>query len=61
MLVHKAELEAIAAVDHITGTGGAVNYNCIPGVIYTTPEVAWVGKSEEDLIKEGTPYNKGIF
>jgi len=61
MLVHKAEMEAIAAVDCIVGKPGKVNYDCIPGVIYTSPEVAWVGQSEEDLIKNNIPYNKGIF
>lgn len=49
MLVHKAEIEAIAVVNHIAEGKGSVNYNCIPGVIYTDPEVAWVGVSEEDL------------
>jgi len=49
MLAHKAEEEGIAAVEHILGEGGHVNYNAIPGVIYTSPEVAWVGKSEEEL------------
>jgi len=38
-----------------------VNYDCIPGVIYTSPEVAWVGQSEEDLIKNNVKYNKGLF
>ena len=38
-----------------------INSNCIPGVIYTHPEVAWVGKSEEELIAEGVEYNKGTF
>jgi dihydrolipoamide dehydrogenase len=61
MLVHKAEMEAIAVVDCIVGKKGKVNYDCIPGVIYTSPEVAWVGQSEEELIKNNTPYNKGIF
>jgi len=61
MLVHKAEIEALAAVDHMTGTGGEVNYDCIPGVIYTSPEVGWVGKSEEELISSGTKYNKGMY
>jgi len=47
MLAHKAEEEGIAAVEHILGLGGHVNYNAIPGVIYTHPEVATVGKTEE--------------
>ena len=49
MLAHKAEEEGIAAVEHMLGLGGHVNYDAIPGVIYTHPEVAWVGKSEEEL------------
>ncbi len=61
MLAHKAEEEGIAAVEHILGEGGHVNYNCIPGVIYTHPEVAWVGKSEAELKKEGVVYKKGVF
>lgn len=61
MLAHKAEEEAIAAADHILHGKGHVNYDCIPGVIYTHPEVAWVGKSEADLIKAGIKYKKGIF
>lgn len=61
MLAHKAEEEGIAAVEHILGEGGHVNYNCIPGVIYTHPEVAWVGASEDDLKKKGVAYKKGVF
>jgi len=61
MLAHKAEEEGIAAVEHILGEGGHVNYNAIPGVIYTHPEVAWVGKSEEELKAEGVEYAKGTF
>ena len=47
MLAHKAEEEGIAAVEHIIGQGGHVNYHAIPGVIYTYPEVASVGSTEE--------------
>jgi len=61
MLAHKAEEEGIAAVEHILGEGGHVNYNAIPGVIYTFPEVANVGKSEEELKAEGVEYNIGVF
>lgn len=61
MLAHKAEEEGIAAVEHILGEGGHVNYNCIPGVIYTWPEVASVGKTEEELKAEGVTYGKGTF
>ena len=49
MLAHKAEEEGIAAVEHILGEGGHVNYDAIPGVIYTHPEVANVGLTEEEL------------
>lgn len=61
MLAHKAEEEGIAAVEHILGEGGHVNYDAIPGVIYTYPEVANVGKSEEQLKEEGVDYSKGVF
>lgn len=61
MLAHKAEEEGIAAVEHILGEGGHVNYNAIPGVIYTYPEVATVGKTEEELKADGVSYNKGVF
>jgi dihydrolipoamide dehydrogenase len=53
MLAHKAEEEAIAVVELIAGKPGHVNYNAIPSVIYTSPEVAWVGKTEEELKKAG--------
>jgi dihydrolipoamide dehydrogenase len=49
MLAHKAEEEGIAAVENIIGEAGHVNYDTIPGVIYTHPEVASVGKTEEEL------------
>ena len=49
MLAHKAEEEGIAAVENILGERGHVNYDAIPGVIYTHPEVAFVGKTEEEL------------
>lgn len=61
MLAHKAEEEGIAAVEHILGEGGHVNYDAIPGVIYTHPEVANVGKTEEELKAAGIPYRKGTF
>lgn len=61
MLAHKAEEEGIAAIEHILGEGGHVNYNAIPGVIYTSPEVANVGLSEEELKRDGIPYKKGVF
>lgn len=61
MLAHKAEEEGIAAVEHILGEGGHVNYDAIPGVIYTFPEVANVGLSEEQLKEKGIEYGKGVF
>jgi dihydrolipoamide dehydrogenase len=61
MLAHKAEEEGIACVENIVGKGGHVNYNAIPGVIYTHPEVASVGKTEEELKKDKVEYKKGVF
>jgi len=61
MLAHKAEEEGIAAVETILGLGGHVNYDCIPGVVYTHPEVANVGKTEDELKAEGVVYGKGTF
>ena len=49
MLAHKAEDEGIVCVEGIAGGPVHIDYNCVPSVIYTSPEVAWVGKSEEDL------------
>jgi dihydrolipoamide dehydrogenase len=61
MLAHKAEEEGIAVTETIAGFAGHVNYDAIPGVIYTYPEVASVGKTEEELIESGIKYNKGTF
>lgn len=61
MLAHKAEEEAVACVDHIVTGHGHIDYNLIPGVVYTHPEIASVGKTEEQLKQEGTPYKKGKF
>jgi len=61
MLAHKAEEEGIAAVEIIAGYAGHVNYDAIPGVIYTYPEVASVGKTEEELKEAGISYKKGSF
>ena len=61
MLAHKAEEEGLAAVEHIAGKGGHVNYAAIPAVIYTSPEVASVGLSEEQLKEKGVAYNVGKF
>jgi dihydrolipoamide dehydrogenase len=61
MLAHKAEEEGIACVENIAGFAGHVNYGVIPGVVYTYPEVATVGMSEENLKEKGIEYNKGVF
>ena len=61
MLAHKAEEEGIAAVEMMAGQAGHVNYGCVPGVVYTWPEVATVGQSEEALKEDGIDYNVGKF
>ncbi|MDO9473726.1 MAG: dihydrolipoyl dehydrogenase [Caulobacter sp.] len=61
MLAHKAEDEGVACVELIAGKAGHVNYGLIPGVIYTAPEVATVGKTEEELKAEGVAYKVGKF
>jgi len=62
MLAHKAEEEGIAVIEDIASPGvGHVDYNVIPSVIYTFPEVAWIGKTEEQLKNEGIKYNIGKF
>ncbi|MBV8850167.1 MAG: dihydrolipoyl dehydrogenase [Methylobacteriaceae bacterium] len=61
MLAHKAEDEGIAVAEIIAGQAGHVNYEVIPGVVYTMPEVAAVGATEEELKERGTRYNVGKF
>ncbi|XP_065156143.1 dihydrolipoyl dehydrogenase, mitochondrial [Atheta coriaria] len=61
MLAHKAEDEGIICVEGMKGGPVHIDYNCVPSVIYTHPEVAWVGKSEEDLKSEGVEYKVGKF
>lgn len=61
MLAHKAEEEGIACVEGMAGKYGHVNYNAIPVVVYTNPEIASVGKTEEELKAEGIAYKKGSF
>jgi dihydrolipoamide dehydrogenase len=61
MLAHKAEDEGVAVAEIIAGQAGHVNYNVIPGVVYTSPEVASVGKTEEELKKDNVEYNVGKF
>ncbi len=61
MLAHKAEDEGIACVEGIVTGYAHVNYDAIPGVVYTHPEIASVGKTEDALKQAGTPYRKGTF
>lgn len=61
MLAHKAEDEGIAVAELIAGKPGHVNYDAIPSVIYTAPEIASVGKTEEELKEAGIAYNSGQF
>ena len=61
MLAHKAEEEGIAAVEGIVSGFGHVNYDAIPGVVYTYPEIASVGKTEEQLKEDGAQFVKGLF
>lgn len=61
MLAHKAEDEGIICVEGMNGAPVHIDYNCVPSVIYTFPEVAWVGKSEEQLKAEGVTYKVGKF
>ena len=61
MLAHKAEEEGIACVEGMAGKYCHVNYDAIPGVVYTDPEIASVGKTEEQLKDSGIPYRKGLF
>jgi dihydrolipoamide dehydrogenase len=61
MLAHKAEEEGVAVAERIAGQHGHVNFNTIPWVIYTSPEIAWVGKTEQALKAEGVAYKAGTF
>ncbi len=61
MLAHKAEDDGVAVAELIAGKAGHVNWDLVPGVVYTDPEVAWVGKTEEALKEAGTPYKVGKF
>jgi dihydrolipoamide dehydrogenase len=61
MLAHKAQDEGVALAEQLAGQAGHVNYGVIPNVVYTSPEVASVGKSEEDLKSEGVAYAVGRF
>jgi dihydrolipoamide dehydrogenase len=61
MLAHKGFEEGMAVAELIAGKPGHVNYDTIPWVIYTEPEIAWAGKTEEELKKAGVPYKTGSF
>ena len=61
MLAHKAEEEGVAAVEFLTKNYGHVNYGAIPAVMYTHPEVAWVGQNEVELKAAGVKYKLGTF
>ena len=61
MLAHKAEEDGVAAVEIMNGVAGHVDYNLVPGIVYTSPEVATLGKTEDDLIDNNIQYNKGVF
>ncbi len=61
MLAHKAEEEGVAAAETMAGQPGHINYDAIPGIIYTHPEVGTIGKTEQELQEAGVPYRKGQF
>ena len=61
MLAHKAEEDAVAVIELIAGKAGHVDYNLVPSVVYTTPEVAWVGRTEDQLKADGVAYKAGKF
>ncbi len=61
MLAHKASEEGVAVAEHIAGEYSHINYSAIPWVIYTWPEIAWVGKTTQELDKSGTDYKVGSF
>ncbi|MGD0504754.1 MAG: dihydrolipoyl dehydrogenase [Steroidobacteraceae bacterium] len=61
MLAHKGKEEGIMAADLIAGLYGDVNYKVVPSVIYTAPEIAWVGQTEEQIKASGRPYKVGVF
>ena len=61
MLAHKAEEEGVAVAERIAGQHGHVNFNTVPWVIYTSPEIAWVGRTEQQLKLDGVAYKAGSF
>ena len=61
MLAHKAEEEGIAVAEYLANGHGHVNYNAIPSVVYTHPEVAWVGLNEQEIKEKGIEYKVGTM
>jgi dihydrolipoamide dehydrogenase len=61
MLAHKGEDEGVMVAELIAGQHPHINYDCIPWVIYTSPEIAWVGRTEQQLVAEGRKYKSGQF
>jgi dihydrolipoamide dehydrogenase len=61
MLAHKAEEEGVVVAERIAGQKPHLDFNTIPSVIYTAPEIAWVGKTEQQLKAEGVEYRAGVF
>ncbi|MBN93840.1 MAG: dihydrolipoyl dehydrogenase [Deltaproteobacteria bacterium] len=61
MLAHKAEDEGVAMAEKLAGLPGHVNYSVIPSVVYTNPEIAWVGQTEDQLKEQGVKYTRGWF
>ena len=61
MLAHKAEEDAVAAVEMMAGKAGHVDYDQVPGIVYTAPEIATIGKSEDTLKDTGIDYARGVF
>ena len=61
MLAHKAEEDGVAAVEIMAGHAGHVDYDAVPGIVYTAPEIATLGKTEDALKEAGIAYNKGVF
>jgi dihydrolipoamide dehydrogenase len=61
MLAHKAEEEGVAVAERIAGQHGHVDFNTIPWVIYTSPEIAWVGRTEQQLKADGVAFRSGTF
>lgn len=61
MLAHKAEEDGVALVEMLAGQAGHVDYQLVPNVVYTEPEIASVGRTEEELVAMGIPFSKGLF